>query len=186
MADGATRPIQEVQPGDEVLSFYGNGRFGPARVVGVHRSRATGGVAITLVSGRRLVSTPEHTHFAGFSSGRSRAAPDARPRGRAGLVTQCHKPLTATVTLCGGRLTGGEPSHRLTVSGLERAVEDGVVTRRLGDVRDMSVWLHESSYSDFSELAARLVRIDRLLAAPRITLELAVDPRTGMRSIAVP
>ena len=33
MADGATRPIQEVQPGDEVLSFYGNGRFGPARVV---------------------------------------------------------------------------------------------------------------------------------------------------------
>ena len=65
MADGSRRPIEEVGVGDEVLSGYGGGAFGRARVVRVYRSRRGDGVAITLRSGRRLVSTPEHTHFAG-------------------------------------------------------------------------------------------------------------------------
>ena len=65
MADGSRRPIEDVGVGDEVLSGWGGGSFGPARVARVHRSRRGDGVAITLRSGRRLVSTPEHTHFAG-------------------------------------------------------------------------------------------------------------------------
>jgi superfamily I DNA/RNA helicase len=67
MADGSRQPIEQVGVGDEVLSGWGSGSFGPARVCRVHRSRRFDGVAITLRSGRRLVSTPEHTHFAGVA-----------------------------------------------------------------------------------------------------------------------
>ncbi len=71
MADGTRRPIEDVREGDEVLSCYGSGRFGPARVLRTHKAIQAEGVAITLASGRRLVSTPEHTHFAGFKVGRT-------------------------------------------------------------------------------------------------------------------
>ena len=66
MGDGSRRRIDAVQADDEVLSCYGSGDFRPARVTRVHRSHAFAGVAIELVSGRRVVSTPEHVHFAGF------------------------------------------------------------------------------------------------------------------------
>ena len=66
MGDGSTRPIEDVCAGDEVLSCYGSGAFRPARVTGAFASERTDGIAITLRSGRRLVSTPEHTHFAGY------------------------------------------------------------------------------------------------------------------------
>jgi ATP-dependent DNA helicase UvrD/PcrA len=69
MADGSETPIEAVVEGDEVLSCYGSGRFGLARVVGVHRTRRRSGVAITTSTGRTLVSTPEHVHFAGFKPG---------------------------------------------------------------------------------------------------------------------
>jgi len=66
MADGSARPIQHVFEGDEVLSCLGSGVFGPARVTNVHRSRRRAGISITTSSGRQIVSTSEHTHFAGF------------------------------------------------------------------------------------------------------------------------
>ena len=66
MADGTGKAIEDVRPGDEVLSCYGTGDLRPALVARTHRSRAEVGVAITLKSGRRIVSTPEHTHFAGY------------------------------------------------------------------------------------------------------------------------
>jgi superfamily I DNA/RNA helicase len=68
MADGSVRAIEDVAVGDSVLSGCGGGSFGPARVVRVHRSERVDGIAITLRSGRRLVSTPEHTHFAGWEA----------------------------------------------------------------------------------------------------------------------
>ncbi len=71
MGDGSTRAIEDVKVGYEVLSCYGSGNFRPARVVGVHRSEKRGGVAITTASGRRIVSTPEHIHFAGFKPGKT-------------------------------------------------------------------------------------------------------------------
>jgi len=96
MADGTTRPIEAVRPGDLVRSGFGGGEFRPARVLRAHRSRARGsGVAIATRAGRRLVSTPEHTHFAG-------------PRHAAPLTAP------AIVELCGARLRG---AHRLHVGG---------------------------------------------------------------------
>jgi superfamily I DNA/RNA helicase len=71
MADGTTKPIEDVRPGDEVLSCYGSGRFGPARVARAHVGSGDEGIAITTASGKRLVSTPDHVHFAGFKVGRT-------------------------------------------------------------------------------------------------------------------
>jgi DNA helicase-2/ATP-dependent DNA helicase PcrA len=69
MGDGSIKPIEHVRPGDEVLSCYGSGDMRPARVVRTHRSAKAEGVRIVLRSGRELVSTPEHTHFAGYRLG---------------------------------------------------------------------------------------------------------------------
>ena len=66
MADGSTKPIEEVETGDLVLSSYGSGDFRAATVLRTHRSTASEGVVITTKSGRRLISTPEHVHFAGY------------------------------------------------------------------------------------------------------------------------
>src|SRR4051794_24988237 len=86
MADGTKKPIEEVEEGDEVLSNYGSGELRPARVLRSHRSTASQGVVVTTAAGRRLISTPEHTHFAG--------EPGAVP----------HAP--ARITLCGGESDG--------------------------------------------------------------------------------
>ncbi len=71
MGDRTTRAIEEVVAGDHVLSSFGSGDMRPARVTRVHESRRLGGVAITLASGRRIVGTPEHEHFAGYLVGRT-------------------------------------------------------------------------------------------------------------------
>ncbi len=71
MADGSVKPIEEVRKGDEVLSCYGSGEFRPATVMRAYRSTRRNGVAITTDGGRRIVSTAEHTHFAGFKAGKT-------------------------------------------------------------------------------------------------------------------
>jgi DNA helicase II / ATP-dependent DNA helicase PcrA len=71
MGDGSVRPIEAVQPGDLVRSCYGSGDFRPARVLRTHRAESTRGIAITTRSGRRIVSTEDHVHFAGFVVGRT-------------------------------------------------------------------------------------------------------------------
>ncbi len=69
MADGSVKPIESVRVGDEVLSNYGSGVMRGAKVLRCHVSERSHGTSITLASGRQLVSTPEHTHFAGFRLG---------------------------------------------------------------------------------------------------------------------
>ena len=70
MGDGSVRPIESVREGDEVLSCYGSGEYRPARVSRAYGARRRGeGIEITTASGRSLVSTAEHIHFAGFKLG---------------------------------------------------------------------------------------------------------------------
>jgi len=69
MADGTTKPIEDVRVGESVLSGYGAGRFGPAKVMRVHRAEPTAGIRIRTCSGREIISTPEHVHFAGYRAG---------------------------------------------------------------------------------------------------------------------
>jgi DNA helicase II / ATP-dependent DNA helicase PcrA len=69
MADGSTKPIEDVQRGDLVLSSYGSGRTRPAAVMDVFEGTRQTGVKIKTRSGRELVSTRGHTHFAGYRNG---------------------------------------------------------------------------------------------------------------------
>src|SRR5687768_16014920 len=66
MADGSTKPIEQIRTGELVLSNYGSGDLRSARVTGTHRSWAKRGIATTTRSGRRIVSTREHVHFAAY------------------------------------------------------------------------------------------------------------------------
>jgi DNA helicase II / ATP-dependent DNA helicase PcrA len=70
LTDGSQRTIERVRVGDAVLSCYGAKRFKSSLVTRVHkRNKSTELVAITLASGKKLVGTPEHTHFAGYLLG---------------------------------------------------------------------------------------------------------------------
>jgi DNA helicase II / ATP-dependent DNA helicase PcrA len=70
MADGSLKPIESIRAGDQILSNYGSGDFRPASVADVHSSAAKGDlVEIRTRGGKLLVSTPEHTHFAGYLLG---------------------------------------------------------------------------------------------------------------------
>jgi len=71
MADGTERAIEHVVPGDRVMSGYGSGSFRPARVLRCRQTDSFHGIEIGLASGRTIVSTPEHTHFAGYVLGRT-------------------------------------------------------------------------------------------------------------------
>jgi DNA helicase-2/ATP-dependent DNA helicase PcrA len=71
MADGAQRPIEDVQPGEQVLAAYGSGDFRPAVVLRRHETSVSAGIEITTRAGRRVISTPDHIHFAGFVVGRT-------------------------------------------------------------------------------------------------------------------
>jgi superfamily I DNA/RNA helicase len=65
MADGSLKPIESVVAGDDVRSLDRHGRFVTGTVFRTHSSEARGDlVEIVTRSGKRIVSTPEHTHFA--------------------------------------------------------------------------------------------------------------------------
>jgi superfamily I DNA/RNA helicase len=115
MSDGTQRPIEEVQAGDEVRSGYGSGDFRPAQVLAVHRATRLDGVAITTASGRRVVSTPEHVHFAGELTCRDRVLAENSAIAR----VICQGPRRAlAIELCGDR-RGATPSHRIALLGGE-------------------------------------------------------------------
>ncbi len=69
MGDGSEKPIEQIKTGESVLSCHGKGELRPAAVTGVFKSWEEEGIAIETLSGRRIVSTPEHTHFAGYRLG---------------------------------------------------------------------------------------------------------------------
>ncbi len=69
MADGTEKPIEHVRAGELVRSGSGSGRFRPAEVTRVHRAPPGEALRITTASGRVIVSTPEHVHFAGYRAG---------------------------------------------------------------------------------------------------------------------
>jgi superfamily I DNA/RNA helicase len=139
MADGSERPIEEVAVGDELLSGYGSGDFRAAKVLRTHRSIRSEGIAITMRSGRVLVSTTDHVHFAGYLPSGAPTATEVRRRRLA-------------ISLCGDR-RGRAPMHRIALFGYD---EEG---RRLLTDRGLSVrparrgsdgWRFETSCKDMA------------------------------------
>ncbi|MDA8230736.1 MAG: UvrD-helicase domain-containing protein [Magnetospirillum sp.] len=65
MADGSLKPVEEVAPGDRVLSSYGSGDLRAATVTRTFRRDAERPlVRLRTEGGRELLTTPEHNHFA--------------------------------------------------------------------------------------------------------------------------
>jgi superfamily I DNA/RNA helicase len=158
MADGSRLPIEQIRVGDEVLSGYGDGEFGASEVNRVHRSLRAEGIEIMLRSGRRLVSTAEHTHFAGddphrgekraympaFSPGSGGASVMAVPGlaqlGRDGALPMIEavavRPGMAMFDADGGydivesveRVTLDRAVYDIDVAGTHNFIADGIVT----------------------------------------------------------
>src|ERR671918_2567669 len=151
MADGSTKPIEEVHEGDLVLSSYGSGDLRPARVMRAHCTRAAEGIAITTKSGRRVVSTPEHVHFAGYHrehEGRRR---------------------NVTVTLCGDR-RGRTPMHSVAVGGRDADVKAALESFGLSvrpAKRDRAGWRYESSFKSYAQA---MEVVDRIQTATPVTV----------------
>ena len=152
MGDGSTKPIEQVEVGDEVLSNFGSGDFRPAPVVRTHESRAFESVTIRLASGRAVTSTPEHIHFAGYLG---RPDIDRYPvDGRRVLPA-------LEVTLYTGS-TAGVPEHRLTLPG-------GAGGRGL-----------DATLPDMRALSDEVLRLERELGADVRCVAVLAQPEPGV------
>jgi ATP-dependent DNA helicase UvrD/PcrA len=165
MADGRRLPIEGLRPGDAVRSCFGSGDFRPATVVRVARRDAAEGVAVTTTSGRTLVSTPEHTHFAGYrlgitpqcldDRGLSARHPHYRPQSRDSSRRDI------VVSLCGDR-RGVTPMHRLAIAGNDAAGREALEGLGLSvrPARQGSTsWRFETAAKSFSAVVATAERI---------------------------
>ncbi len=172
MAGGASKPLREVRVGDQVNSNYGSGSVRPAEVVGVHRKRHVGsGIVIATESGRRIVSTPEHTHFAGHRLGMTGAHELLADIGLLETHSQ-HRPRSrnsnrrnAVVSLCGDR-RGRTPMHRISMVGNDergrrRLSEAGLSIRAVRG--DSGSWRHETSKNDYASILRTVSRMETAL-----------------------
>ncbi len=151
MADGSTKPIEQVVVGDEVRSCYGSGDFRAASVLRVHASHASEGVAVTFASGRRVVSTLDHMHFAGCLNG---GRPDHDRAGRRKL----------NVVLCDRR--GRNPMHRISMFGYDDEGREALESLGLSvrpDRAGSSGWRFETASADMATLSATADRIAAVL-----------------------
>jgi superfamily I DNA/RNA helicase len=191
MADGSRRPIETIAPGDEVLSAYGSGDFRTARVQAVHRSEPSRGIAITTRSGRQLVSTPEHVHFAGYQLGRvgdqelldrlftehdtrvggRRLLTDSglvfeHPHFQAGTYTKTEvRRRRLAVSLCADR-RGRTPMHRISLFGYDDAGRETL--ERIGlsvrpARRGSDGWRFETCSKDMATIERVATRISAAL-----------------------
>jgi superfamily I DNA/RNA helicase len=166
MADGTTKPIERIEVGDEVLSCYGSGDFRPACVTDTFANHASMGVAITTHGGRRVVSTPEHTHFAGFEPGltpRDHGLCSHHPHATARTFEGRRRQVT--ITLCGDR-RGRTPMHLVAVGGRDPGAAEALraagLSVRLAKPGSES-WRHESCFRDYGSAVEVVERIRRAL-----------------------
>ena len=184
MADRTQRPIEQVAVGNEVLSAYGSGDFRGARVLATHRSVRTDGVAITLRSGRRLVSTPEHIHFAGYQLGRTPQLHMTylmwrRDRGfRVGTTRTYTNGQVKPVVGVSGRLRGERGDAAWVISTHEREAQaryaEAALALRYG-LPTLPFTARRTADSDGRSLVGDQVLLDRLFAEH--------DSETGARRL---
>ena len=132
MADGSSRRIEDVRAGDLVWSCWGSG-FRGARVLRTNCSLREEGVCVVTARGRRLVSTPEHVHFAGWPEDSGTSVAGA-PAGASTLLAPAGERARdmPTLTLC----AGAEGAHLLHQPQLARGA---TTIADLGPLRGKSV-----------------------------------------------
>ena len=147
MADGTTKPIEEVEVGDDVLACHGSGDFRPAAVTRTFVGGASMGTEIVTRGGCHLVSTNEHVHFAGY-----------RPQSTPDLQTFEGRRRNVTVTLCGDR-RGRTPLHTVAVGGRDRQVAADLERAGLSVRPARNGWRVESCFRDYGEAVSLAQRI---------------------------
>ena len=170
MGDGSVRAIESVRAGEEVMSCYGSGDFRPARVLRTHESSVDHGIAITLASGRRIVSTDDHMHFAG----QLRSCVAEHPS--RGVERRNFAGTELVMELCGATAAAGA-RHRLSV--LRRA-PDGSVTTESETVHSDMRTLQRSIARLEHELGVTVKPVARLAPAVSLPFTPASSVREGM------
>ena len=133
MADGSVKPIEDVSVGDSVLSCYGTGAFRAATVTDTHSSNARDGlIEIRTASGRTLVSTPQHTHFA------ERRQP-RRPDAGEVTVSLCADNEAGRVIHSVMQAARGETEAHGDYAGAMRAAE-AAIGKAGGGIRQVAAW----------------------------------------------
>jgi superfamily I DNA/RNA helicase/intein/homing endonuclease len=152
MADGLLRAIEDVAAGDSLLSGYGSGEFRPARVLSsARREGRTTGIAIITRAGRRLVSTPEHIHFAGYRHSHTLS----RKANRNQLV----------MTLCDDR-NDLAPMHRISLVGNDIAARTALEVAGLsvrGTGHGDTGWRHETANASMASIVRTAEHVRGLL-----------------------
>jgi superfamily I DNA/RNA helicase len=152
MADGSPQAIEQVATGDIVRSAYGSGDFRPARVLSTaRRDGRASGIAITTRSGRRLVSTPEHIHFAGYQQVHTRPS-----------NSNYHH---LAITLCSDR-RGQTPMHRISLVGNDVTTRNALEAAGLSirdSGRDDASWRHETANTSMATIIKTAEHISGLL-----------------------
>ncbi len=166
MADGAQRPIEDVAAGDSLRSAYCSGDFRPARVLAAaKRDRQGEAIAITTRAGRTLVSTPEHTHFAGY---------------RLGAIPH---PDAITITLCGDR-RGATPMHRIALVGADQPTRQALESLGLNmraAKQGSASWRFETANAQMATIFETAERINAAVDA-----DIILNARLGRQDEARP
>jgi superfamily I DNA/RNA helicase len=165
MADGSRKPIEEVQLGDQVRSCYGADDFRPATVTDTFRRSCRGElVEIGLSGGKKILSTPEHTHFAGYLLGDT---PQTSVR------------RNVKLTLCAEH-RGARPMHRISVSGNDGPGKSALQAAGLSVRKTKggeANWIMETVRADFGD-AVRLAERAREAVDGRIVLKANLHGRS--------
>ena len=154
MADGSLTVVEDVREGDQVLSNYGSGDMRAARVNRVHEARRAEGVRVTTSAGREVVSTDEHTHFAGFVG----IDPDDEPSSE-------FAERTLTIVLCGDRRSA-RTLHRLALFGSDEAGRkalEGLGLSVRPARRGSGGWRFETASVDMAKIAATVDLIQSVM-----------------------
>ncbi|QJR09115.1 ATP-dependent DNA helicase Rep [Usitatibacter rugosus] len=155
MAGGEYKAIEDVRPGDRVMTCLAEGVMGVAKVVGVHASRARKDlVRITLRDGRTLTSTPEHAHFAGFVA-----------------VEETHDGFTVTRT---ARVRPGGPEMIIEQS-IVPGLEEDEVELPFGQLLATQVVPGMSMLDEHGDFTV-VQSVDRIAGRGRLVHDLDVEP----------
>ena len=153
MADGSRKAIEQIRAGDTVMSAYGGGTLRGARVIRASARRAESLVSITTRAGHRVISTPEHVHFAGHRLGTTPQL--SRNSNRRRVV----------ITLCSDR-RGPTPMHRIAIGGNDgtgRAALERAGLSIPPAKPGTSSWRFETSRKDFHELTTIVARVRQVM-----------------------
>jgi superfamily I DNA/RNA helicase len=172
LADGTTRAIEEISVGDMVTSYLGSGRFGAARVARVHCAHRRDAIAMTTESGRTLISTRDHVHFAGYVGGQSPAgtAPGRRAGDRISRVG------TVLERRAGGRLPrvgtvpAGDcpPNKRPRLTAILCGAMRGGSPLHTVELEDGRGLVMTSASEDFGELLREVDELESVTAVPTV------------------